>query len=203
MVKLVLLHDADSIYEDEPDFVYDFPRSYLKAVEKDVGDWIVYYEPVKAGPRGYFAVAKIERVIPKPGAEGRFLAMIEPGTLLVFDQEVPRLLDGRPLEAALTAPDGTPKKGGSVQLAVRRLPEADFARIVALGLPQELERIEATATTRSGPSSPKGRACSSAQCWSGSPGGLPRGGVPPEGARGLWLPLRNVRADAAQRRRAA
>ena len=144
MVKLVLLHKADSIYEDEPDVVYDFPRSYLKAVEEAVGDWVVYYEPVKAGPRGYFAVAKIERVIPKPGADGRFLAMIAPGTFLPFDREVPRLLGGRPMEAALTEPDGTPKRGGAVQRAVRRLPEVDFARIVNLGLPQELERIEAT-----------------------------------------------------------
>ena len=48
------------------------------------------------------------------------------------------------MEAALTEPDGTPKRGGAVQLAVRRLPEVDFARIVNLGLPQELERIEAT-----------------------------------------------------------
>lgn len=34
-----------------------------------VGDWIVYYEPVKVGPRGYFAVAQIDRVIPKPRSE--------------------------------------------------------------------------------------------------------------------------------------
>ncbi|MCR9125784.1 MAG: HNH endonuclease [Rhodobacteraceae bacterium] len=143
MVKLVLLHKADSIYDDEPDVVYDFPRSYLKAIEEAVGDWIVYYEPVKAGPRGYFAVARIESVIPKPGTEGRFLAMIAPGSFLPFDREVPRLMDGRPMEAALTEPDGGPKKGGAVQLAVRRLPEADFARIVNLGLPQDLELIEA------------------------------------------------------------
>ncbi|KAF0676751.1 HNH endonucleasedomain containing protein [Profundibacterium mesophilum KAUST100406-0324] len=143
MVKLVLMHKADSIYEDEPDVVYDFPRSYLNAVREAVGDWIVYYEPVKAGPRGYFAVAKIDRVIPKPRVEGRFLAMIAPGSFLPFDREVPRILKGRPMEAALTEPDGTPKKGGAVQLAVRRLPEADFARIVDLGLPQELEQIEA------------------------------------------------------------
>ncbi|SEN51726.1 HNH endonuclease [Palleronia pelagia] len=143
MGKLVLLHKADSIYEDEPDVVYDFPRSYLKAVDEAVDDWIVYYEPVKAGPRGYFAVAKIDRVIPKPGVEGRFLANIAPGSFLPFDREVPRLISGRPLESALTGPDGTPKKGGAIQLAVRRLPEADFARIVDLGLPQDLERMEA------------------------------------------------------------
>ncbi|MBF9032781.1 HNH endonuclease [Rhodobacterales bacterium HKCCE2091] len=143
MVKLVLMHKADSIYEDEPDRVYDFPRSYLKAVEDAVGDWVVYYEPVKAGPRGYFAAAKIERVIPKPGADGRYLALIAPGSFLPFDREVPRLVQGRPLELLLTAPDGTPARGGATQLAVRRLPDAEFERIVGLGLPVNLETIEA------------------------------------------------------------
>jgi putative restriction endonuclease len=143
MVKLVLLHKADSIYDDEPDVVYDFPRSYLKAVEEAVGDWVVYYEPVRAGPRGYFAVARISRVIPKPNVEGRFLALIEPGSFLPFDREVPRLIDGTPLETALTGPDGLPRTGGAVQLAVRRLPEADFARIVNHGLPADLIEVEA------------------------------------------------------------
>ncbi|WP_240473682.1 HNH endonuclease [Thioclava pacifica] len=127
--------------------VYDFPRPYLRAMQEAVGDWVVYYEPVKAGPRGYFAVAKIDSVIPKPGpkpgAEGRFLAFITPGTYLPFDYEVPRLQGGRPLEQALCELDGSPKKGGAVQRAVRRLPEDEFARIVNLGLPQDLERQEA------------------------------------------------------------
>jgi putative restriction endonuclease len=112
-------------------------------VEDGVGDWIVYYEPVKAGPRGYFAVAKIRRVIPKSGVEGRFLALIEPGSYLPFDREVPRLLNGRPFEVALTAADGKPKAGGAQQLAVRRLPEAEFSAIVRLGLPADLESVEA------------------------------------------------------------
>ena len=80
MVKLVLLHKAESIYDDEPDRVDDFPKSYLKPVSEGVGDWIVYSEPVKAGRRGYFAVARIARVIPKPGAPGRYLALIAPGS---------------------------------------------------------------------------------------------------------------------------
>lgn len=143
MVKLVLLHKAGSIYDDEPDVRYDFPRAYLKAVEDGVGDWAVYYEPVKAGPRGYFAVARIDRVIPKPGAEGRYLALIAPGSFLPFDAEVPRLVAGRPWEVALMAPDGTAKSGGLVQSAVRRLPEAEFAAIVRQGLPADLEATEA------------------------------------------------------------
>jgi putative restriction endonuclease len=144
MVKLVLMHKAGTIYEDEPDRVYDFPLGYLKAVREAVGDWIVYYEPVKAGPRGYFAVARLERVIPKPGMEGRFLALIAPGSFLPFDRDVPRLIAGRPLESALAAADGTPKAGGAQQRAVRRLPEPEFAEIVRRGLPADLEAIEAT-----------------------------------------------------------
>jgi putative restriction endonuclease len=144
MVKLVLMHKADSIYDDEPDERYDFPKTYLKAVSEAVGDWVIYYEPVKAGPRGYFAVAKIGQVIPKPGQEGRYLALIEPGSYLTFDRDVPRLVHGRPMEESLMDSDGTPKKGGSVQLAVRRLSEGDFARIANLGLPVDLEHDEAT-----------------------------------------------------------
>lgn len=142
MTKLVLLHRVDSIYDDEPDVRYDFPKAYLKAVEEGVGDWVIYYEPVKAGLRGYFAAAKIKQVIPKPGAEGRYLALIEPGTFLAFDRELPRLRDGRPLEAALAALDGSPKVGGAQQLAVRRLPEREFAEIVRLGLPDNLVEQE-------------------------------------------------------------
>lgn len=143
MTKLVLLHKVDSIYDDEPDRVYDFPKAYLKAMLEGVGDWIVYYEPVKAGNRGYFAVAKIKTVVPKPGVDGRFLAIIEDGTFLPFDSEVPRLIQGRPLEAALTAPDGRPKSGGAQQLAVRRLTDGEFAKIVQKGLPVDLEAKEA------------------------------------------------------------
>jgi len=145
------MHKADSIYEDEPDVQYDFPRSYLKAVQEGVGDWVIYYEPVKAGPRGYFATARVERVLPKPGVEGRFLAMIAPGSYLDFDAAVPRLRDGRPLETALIAPDGLAKAGGAQQLAVRRLPDADFARIIGFGLPYDLIEAEAA---RYDPSSP-------------------------------------------------
>lgn len=143
MTKLVLLHKAKSIYDDEPDTRYDFPGSYLKAMREGIGDWVVYYEPVKAGQRGYFAVAKIADVIEKPNEKNRYLALIAPGTFLPFDSHVPRLIDGRPLESALSETDGSPKKGGAVQRAVRRLPDRDFESIVNLGLPQDLEQKEA------------------------------------------------------------
>lgn len=143
MVKLVLLHRDDSIYGDREGEVYDFPKSYLKAVAEGVGDWVIYYEPVKAGPRGYYAIAKIEKIVPHAVLPDRFLAVMERQSFLPFDQEVPRLVDGRPLEAALRNEDGTPKTGGAQQLAVRRLSEADFARILSFGLPPDLEADEA------------------------------------------------------------
>lgn len=143
MAKLVLVHKAASIYDDEPDVQYDFPKAYLGAIRAAVGDWVVYYEPVKAGDRGYFAVAKIAEVIPKPGVQGRYLALIAPGSFLQFDRDVPRLVDRRPLESALAGADGLPLKGGAVQLAVRRLPESEFERIVGMGLPDDLEQEEA------------------------------------------------------------
>jgi putative restriction endonuclease len=138
MTKLVLLHKSDSIYDDEPDRRYDFPRSYLKAVTEGVGDWVIYYEPVKAGPRGYFAAAQIAGIEPKPGIPGRYHALIRPESFLPFDRNVPRLIGGRPLESALAEDDGTPKSGGAQQLAVRRLPDPEFAEIVRRGLPVDL-----------------------------------------------------------------
>ena len=143
MTKLILMHREGSIYQDEPEKQYDFPKAYLKAMQEGVGDWAIYYEPVKAGRRGYFAVARIKTIITKPGLHDRYLALIEPGSFLPFDHEVPRLQNGQPLEAALTAADGSPKSGGAQQLAVRRLSDVDFARIVGLGLPSNLVEIEA------------------------------------------------------------
>ncbi|MFQ5437975.1 MAG: HNH endonuclease [Paracoccaceae bacterium] len=143
MVKAVFLHRADSIYDDRPDTHYDFPRTYLRTVKRTTGDWIVYLEPVRAGSRGYFAVAKVQNVIEKPDEEGRFLALIEPGTFLLLDNYVPRLTEGRVWESLLGDAAGFPLKGGRQQLAVRELPEEDFARIVNEGLPQDLESLEA------------------------------------------------------------
>src|SRR6478752_3283281 len=56
----VFIHRYDSIYDDSPAERYQFPRQYLGRVQACVGDWIVYYEPVKVDEtRGYFAMAKV------------------------------------------------------------------------------------------------------------------------------------------------
>src|SRR3954462_10633976 len=85
----VFIHRSDSIYDDSPAERYQFPSQYLTRVEACVGDWIVYYEPRKvAETRGYFAVAKVQRIIPDPAAPGMYLALIEPGSYLDFASPV-------------------------------------------------------------------------------------------------------------------
>ncbi len=123
----VFIHRTDSIYDDSPAERYQFPVQYLDRARATVGDWIVYYEPSKVvGTRGYFAIAKVDRVIPDPSASGRYLALIEPGSYLEFVNLVPfKDADGLQVERDL---------GGRAQWSVRPLSVNDFRRIVGIGL---------------------------------------------------------------------
>lgn len=102
----VFIHRSDSIYDDSPAERYQFPSQYLGRVKACVGDWVIYYEPKKVvGTRGYFAVAKIQQVIPDPKVPGMHLALIEPGgvgAVTVFFKRRPRGLKrlDRPVEIA-------------------------------------------------------------------------------------------------------
>src|SRR5215208_5139629 len=124
----VFIHRSDSIYDDSPAERYQFPSQYLRRVEACVGDWIVYYEPRKvAETRGYFAVAKVQRIIPDPAAPGMYLALIESGSYLDFAHPVP-FKDGTTLlERGILNEEG--KISGRAQSAVRALSPEDFRRI--------------------------------------------------------------------------
>jgi putative restriction endonuclease len=145
----VFIHRTDSIYDDSPAERYQFPSQYLARVQACIGDWIVYYEPRKvAETRGYFAVAKVQRVIPDPVASGMFLALIEPETYLDFANSVKFNDENGPVERGILNEQG--KISGRAQSAVRPLSPADFKRIVALGLEdneQQLPRIGGTTVT--------------------------------------------------------
>ena len=45
MTKAVFTTKIDPTYDDLPEVHYHFPTTYLNAVEKALGDMIVYYEP--------------------------------------------------------------------------------------------------------------------------------------------------------------
>ena len=129
----VFIHRSDSIYDDSPAERYQFPSQYLSRVEACIGDWIIYYEPRKiANTRGYFAVAKIQRVIPDPSAPGMYLALIEPESYLDFANPVPFTDSNGPVERGVLNEHG--RISGRAQSAVRPLSPDDFKRIVELGL---------------------------------------------------------------------
>jgi putative restriction endonuclease len=129
----VFVHRADSIYADSPAEQYQFPSQYLGRVQNCVGDWIVYYEPTKVvGARGYFAVARIQQVIPDPSASGMYLALVEAGSYLDFANPVPFKDVSGPIEQGVLNEQG--RISGRAQSAVRPLSPEDFKRIIELGL---------------------------------------------------------------------
>ena len=133
----IFIHRADSIYDDRPDQQYQFPVQYLERAKACLGDWIVYYEPVKAhGTRGYFAVAQVQDIIPDPKTAKMFLAIIEPGSYLEFSNPVPFRGQDGPAERDLS---------GRGQWSVRPLSTQDFNRIVDAGLGEAeiLSRVDA------------------------------------------------------------
>ena len=129
----IFIHRADSIYDDSPAERYQFPGQYLSRAEACVGSWIIYYEPRKVvGTRGYFAVAKVRKIIPDSAAPGMYVAVIEPGSYLDFVNPVPFNGPMGVIESGVLNAEG--RISGRAQSAVRPLSSKDFNRIVQLGL---------------------------------------------------------------------
>ena len=129
----IFIHRSDSIYDDIPSERYQFPKQYLSRAQQCEGDWIVYLEPSKVKEtQGYFAVAKVQEIIPDPRKPEMFLAVIEPGTYLDFGDPVSFRDENSVIESGLLNDQG--KISGRAQAAVRTLSAEDFARIVERGL---------------------------------------------------------------------
>jgi putative restriction endonuclease len=141
----VFIHRSDSIYDDSPAERYQFPSQYLGRVEDCVGDWIIYYEPRKvAETRGYFAIARVQQVIPDPGTSGMYLALIEPGSYLDFANSVSFNGPAGPVERGVLNEQG--RISGRAQSAVRPISSEDFNRIFELGFAESaplLPRVDA------------------------------------------------------------
>jgi putative restriction endonuclease len=129
----VFIHRADSIYDDKPAERYQFPAQYLSRARNFEGSWILYYEPKKATKsRGYFAVARVQEIIPDPTTPSMYLAVIEAGSYLEFPHPVP-FSDGNGLrEVGLLNADG--RISGRAQSAVRPISSEDFNRILDAGI---------------------------------------------------------------------
>jgi putative restriction endonuclease len=143
MAKGIFVHRTDSIYDDSPAEQYQFPRQYLARVSACIGDWIIYYEPSKIRDTSdYFAVAKVENVVPDPINKDMYLALIERGSHLDFPNAVPFNGPMGLVERAVMNDQG--KISGRAQSAVRPLSNEDFNRIIDLGL---AENVGAAALT--------------------------------------------------------
>lgn len=138
--KGVFVVGSHSIYKDEPARFYRFPPRWMGNASKVVGNWIIYQEPRRAGPRGYYAVAKVERIVPDPAIEGMYLALIQSGSYLEFGRDVPFRLDGEAVERGLLDPNGRLNNGRAIQ-SIRPISDTDFNRIVDLGLIEEDELL--------------------------------------------------------------
>jgi putative restriction endonuclease len=129
----IFIHREDTTYDDSPAERYQFPSQYLSRAEASVGDWVVYYEPLKVPEtKGYFAVAKVQEIISDPSAAGMYLAIIEPGSYLDFANPVPFSGPEGVIESGILNAQG--HISGRAQSAVRALSSADFNRIIQKGL---------------------------------------------------------------------
>jgi putative restriction endonuclease len=148
MSKGVFLYREDSQYEDRPWEVYQFPAFYLSRASQVVGDWVIFMEPVKAGRKGYHAVGRVEQISPDPRNADMYLAIIDPTSYLEFDRSVPFQIAGDYPERSVLNDAG--KVSGRAQAAVRPIPDADFNRIIGLGLDARDELLPRSDVERGG-----------------------------------------------------
>ena len=129
----VFIHREDSRYDDHPSERYQFPSSYLSRAMQFERGWVLFYEPTKVREsRGYYAVGRIEKIVPDPSQSAMYLALIEPGSYFEFSQNVPFKNDGTLMERGLYNDAGN--ISGRAQAAVRPISESDFNRVLDAGL---------------------------------------------------------------------
>ena len=139
MTRGVFVIRSDSPYDDQPEIRYQFPAQYLSRASQFVGDWVLYYEPVKAGARGYHAAAKVKQIAPDPTRTSHYLALVEQGSYLTFEKDVPFRVGGELVERGVLNELG--RISGRAQSAIRPIANDDFNRIVAFGLLDEPELL--------------------------------------------------------------
>ncbi len=130
MAKAVFIQSGHSKYDDQPGRAYHFPkRQYLSRVEQTVGDWVIFYAGRRGGDLGYHSVQKVLQVIEDPEDNSQAYALLDPGSELSFERNVPRWReDLGPYET------GLPRSRGNNTSAVRIISESDFSAIIQAGL---------------------------------------------------------------------
>lgn len=128
-------------YDDLPERRYHFPSTYLKQVERCVGDWIVYYEPRRStgnqpgGRQVYFATAMVNGIRPDPKMPGHYYADVQ--GYFEFPRPVPFREGQHYFESMLQREDGATNKGAFGR-AVRGVPDEEFWAILQAGIASDL-----------------------------------------------------------------
>ena len=108
-------------------------RDSLSRALQFVGDWVVYLEPSKVkNSLGYFAIAKVQEIIPDPNHDDMFIAIIEANSYSDFGKSVLFRNGDQINERGLLNEHG--RISGRAQAAVRPISEVDFSRILEQGL---------------------------------------------------------------------
>lgn len=123
--KCIFLLGSHSVPADQPDRFYRFDTQWLNTALRAVGQWIVYQERRGAGPRGFYAAAKVEQIVRDPLDPAQYLALIEPGSMLEFGRDVPLQTGGSTTGTAW----------------IRAISEEDFDRIIAEGMVDAAELL--------------------------------------------------------------
>jgi putative restriction endonuclease len=128
---------------DEPERSYHLQSRWLRTATRMVGQWIIYHAPQPGHGGKYVAAARVEQIDAEPDSADWFVAQIARGSFLEFGRAVPFQHDGTPVERGLLKADGR-LDGDRAARLVRALSDADFNRIVELGLVAEEETLPRT-----------------------------------------------------------
>lgn len=146
MANAIFTASESTAYDDQIEFQYHFPHTYLRQVEATVGDWIIYYEPRRTtgpnsatGRQAYFAIARVTGITQDTRRTGHYYAHLR--DFLEFDQAIPFREGPEYHESSLQKEDGSTNKGAFGR-SVRPIPEREFARIAQAGLSAKPEAWE-------------------------------------------------------------
>jgi len=92
---------------------------------------------------GYYAVQRVEKIVPDPADSTHSFAILDRGSELSFELIVPRLRPNK-----LPYETGLPLSGGNNTAAVRHISQVDFANIISEGLRED---VQADTLPRTGP----------------------------------------------------
>ena len=130
-------------FDDLPERRYRFGSQWLRTAARLAGQWVVYQGRTPAGAGGYHAAARVEQIDPASDRDGLMSARIAEGSYLEFGRLVPFEIEGAIVEYGLLSADLELDDDRALQ-PVRAISDADFNRIIELGLVTEDELLPRT-----------------------------------------------------------